>query len=159
MRRVSSLRFELVTALLLYSAGAAAQDAAAQDAASQGAVPQDREPSPTDIKQAARAFDNARNAFGAEDYQTAAEEFETADGYAPSPVALQWAIDAQHRHPEVAELVELAGRVISETEGTLLEVQVVCEEPCELFVDKKMIHGQPANTRTLFLNPGQYTVT
>ncbi|HEU5074989.1 MAG TPA: hypothetical protein VFU02_12455, partial [Polyangiaceae bacterium] len=58
---------------------------------------QDAEPSPTDIKHAARAFDNARNAFGAEDYATAADEFETADGYAPSAVALQWAIDAHHR--------------------------------------------------------------
>src|SRR5688500_5060887 len=126
MRRASYLRFEFVaavSAVLLCGAIATAQDA---------------EPSPTDIKQAARAFDNARNAFGAEDYATAAEEFETADGYAPSPVALQWAIDAHHRaanaaraatlaalakqrHPDVAELVELAERVISETEGTLLE--------------------------------------
>lgn len=165
MRRARYHRFEFVAAVsaavLLCSAVATAQDA---------------EPSPTDIKQAARAFDNARNAFGAEDYATAAQEFETADGYAPSPVALQWAIDAHHRagnaaraatlaalakqrHPEVAELVELSERVISETEGTLLEVQVVCEDPCELFVDNKIIHGRPANTRTLFLNPGQYTLT
>ncbi len=137
---------------------------------------QDSEPSPSDIKHAARAFDNARNAFGAEDYATAADEFETADGYAPSPVALQWAIDAHHRagnaaraatlaalakqrHPDVAELVELAGRVISETEANLIEVQVVCEQPCELFVDSKIVHGQPSSTRTLYLNPGSYTVT
>jgi hypothetical protein len=137
---------------------------------------QDAEPSPTDIKHAARAFDNARNAFGAEDYATAADEFETADGYAPSPVALQWAIDAHHRagnaaraatlaalakqrHPEVAELVELAGSVISETEANLIEVQVVCDQPCELFVDSKIVHGQPASTRTLYLNPGSYTLT
>lgn len=137
---------------------------------------QDAEPSPTDIKHAARAFDNARNAFGAEDYATAAEEFETADGYAPSAVALQWAIDAHHRagnaaraatlaalakqrHPDVAELVELAASVISETEANLIEVQVVCEQPCELFVDSKIVHGQPASTRTLYLNPGSYTLT
>lgn len=165
MRRVSFMRFQFVTAavcaVLACSAIARAQDA---------------EPSPTDIKHAARAFDNARNAFGAEDYATAADEFETADGYAPSPVALQWAIDAHHRagnaaraatlaalakqrHPDVAELVELAGRVISETEANLIEVQVVCEEPCELFVDSKIVHGQPSSTRTLYLNPGSYTLT
>lgn len=159
------MRFRFVTAAicaaLMCSAVAHAQDA---------------EPSPTDIKRAARAFDNARNAFGAEDYATAADEFETADGYAPSPVALQWAIDAHHRagnsaraatlaalakqrHPDVAELVELAARVISETETDLIEVQVVCEEPCELFVDSKIVHGQPASTRTLYLNPGSYTLT
>jgi len=170
MRRVSFLRFEFVAAAiaaqLMCSALAHAQDAGAQDA----------EPSPTDIKQAARAFDNARNAFGAEDFATAADEFETADGYAPSPVALQWAIDAHHRagnaaraatlaalakqrHPEVAELVELADRVISETRENLVEVQVVCDEPCELFVDSKIVHGQPAGTRTLYLNPGSYSVT
>src|SRR6187549_1874275 len=157
MRRVSFLRFEFIAAAiaaqLLCSALVHAQEAGAGDAGAQ-----DDEPSPSDIKQAARAFDNARNAFGAEDYATAAQEFETADGYAPSPVALQWAIDAHHRagnaaraatlaalakqrHPEVAELVELSERVISETEGTLLEVQVVCEDPCELFVDNKIIHG------------------
>ena len=170
MRRVSFMRFEFVAAaiaaLLSCSAVAHAQDAGAQDG----------EPSPAEIKQAARAFDNARNAFGAEDYATAADEFETADSYAPSPVALQWAIDAHHRagnaaraatlaalarqrHPDVAELVELAGRVISETEENLIEVQVVCEAPCELFVDSKIVHGEPATSRTLYLNPGSYSVT
>jgi len=148
----------------------------AQEAGAGDAGAQDDEPSPSDIKQAARAFDNARNAFGAEDYATAADEFETADGYAPSPVALQWAIDAHHRagnaaraatlaalakqrHPDVAELVELADRVISETRENLVEVQVVCEEPCELFVDSKIVHGEPAATRTLYVNPGSYTLT
>jgi len=165
MRRVSFLRFEFVAAAI-----------AAQLMCSAFAHAQDAEPSPTDIKQAARAFDNARNAFGAEDFATAADEFETADGYAPSPVALQWAIDAHHRagnaaraatlaalakqrHPDVAELVELADRVISETRENLVEVQVVCDEPCELFVDSKIVHGEPAATRTLYLNPGSYSVT
>ena len=165
MRGACFLRFEIIaaaiTAALMQIAVARAQDA---------------EPSPTDIKHAARAFDIARNAFGTEDYATAADEFETADGYAPSPVALQWAIDAHHRagnsaraatlaalakqrHPDVAELVELAERVVSETEADLIEVQVVCEQPCELFVDSKIVHGAPASTRTLYLNPGSYALT
>lgn len=165
MRRVSSMRFHFVTAAFC-AALTCGVVARAQDA----------EPSPTDIKHAARAFDNARNAFGAEDYATAADEFESADGYAPSPVALQWAIDAHHRagnaaraatlaalakqrHPDVAELVELAARVISETEANLIEVQVVCDQPCELFVDSKIVHGRPASTRTLYLNPGSYALT
>lgn len=164
MRRASSLRFQIVagvlTAALAFGATARAQDA---------------EPSPSDIKAAARAFDNAREAYGSEDYETAADQFETADGHAPSPVAVQWAIDSHHkaghaaraatlaalakqRYPEVAELVELADRVIAETEPKLLEVQVVCEEPCELLVDNKIVHGRPASTRTLYLDPGQYSI-
>src|SRR5690606_17544587 len=104
---------------------------------------QDSEPTPTDIKQAARAFDVAKEAYGSEDYKTAADQFEKADGHAPSPVALQWAIESHHqaghaaraatlaalarqRHPDVPELTELAGRVIQETETELLEVQIVC---------------------------------
>ena len=136
---------------------------------------QNGEPTPSDIKQAAKAFDIAREAYGAEDYDTAADQFEKADGHAPSAVALQWAIESHHqaghaaraatlaalakqRHPDVAELIELADRVISETEAQLIEVQVVCDEPCELLVDNKIVHGRYATTRTLFLEPGPHTV-
>ena len=136
---------------------------------------QNAEPTPSDIKQAAKAFDNAREAYGAEDYDTAADQFEKADGHAPSAVALQWAIESHHqaghparaatlaalarqRHPDVAELIELAERVISETEAQLLEVQVVCDQPCELLVDNKIVHGRYSTTRTLFLDPGPHTV-
>lgn len=164
MRRIPPLRFQIVAGVLA-AALACGATASAQDA----------EPSPTDIKAAARAFDHAREAYGSEDYEMAADQFETADGHAPSAVALQWAIDSHHRaghaaraatlaalakqrHPDVAELVELADRVIAETESELLEVQVVCEEPCELLVDNKIVHGRPASTRTLFLEPGEYSI-
>src|SRR5690606_14613777 len=32
------------------------------------------------------------------------------------------------------------------------------DEPCELFVDNKIVHGRPALTRTLYLDPGDYTL-
>ncbi len=158
------LRFQIVAgvcaALLSFSVAVSAQD---------------NQPTPTDIKAAARAFDNAREAYGSEDYETAADQFEEADGHAPSAVALQWAIESHHqaghaaraatlaalarqRHPDVAELVEIADKVIEESESKLLEVQVVCEEPCELLVDNKIVHGRPAATRTLYLAPGGYSV-
>lgn len=162
--RLGKTRFQLLAsasaALVAWSVSARAQNA---------------EPTPDDIKRAARAFDIARTAYSAEDYETAADQFETADGHAPSPVALQWAIDSHHqaghaaraatlaalarqRHPDVTELIEVADQVIADTESELVEVQIACDQPCELFVDNKIVHGRRATARTLYLDPGEYTL-
>lgn len=151
----------LSTALLTWSVVASAQDPA---------------PTPAQIKRAARAFDKAKEAYEAEDFATAAVEFESADGYAPSAVALQWAIDshdqaghlarsatlaalAKQRYPDVPEINDVADTVIEKAKAQLFQLDVTCDEPCELLVDNKIVHGRAASTRTLYLDPGMYQIT
>lgn len=137
---------------------------------------QDAAPTPAQIKKAARAFDKAKEAYEVEDYATAATEFEAADGHAPSAVALQWAIDshdqaghlaraatlaalAKQRHPDAPELNDVADGVIEKAKEELFQLDVTCDEPCELLIDNKIVHGRAASSRTLFLEPGMYQLT
>lgn len=130
-------------------------------------------PSASDIKRAADAFDRGRDAYRAEEYIEAAEHFEAADGHAPSALALRFAIASRQeagqlaraatlatlalaRHPEDAELSELANSVIEEAAASLYKVEVSCDEPCELVLDDKIVHGQRNSERILFVDPGRH---
>ncbi|NLE87716.1 MAG: tetratricopeptide repeat protein [Myxococcales bacterium] len=130
-------------------------------------------PSASHIKRAADAFDRGREAFRADAYVEAAEHFEAADGYAPSALALRFALASRHeagqlaraatlaslavaRHPEDAELQELAESVLEEASGVLYRVQVFCDEPCELVLNDKIVHGRRANERVIFVEPGRH---
>ncbi len=130
-------------------------------------------PSASHIKRAADAFDRGREAFRAGTYVEAAEHFEAADGYAPSALALRFALASRHeagqlaraatlatvavaRHPEDAELQELAESVLEEATSALFRVEVSCDEPCELVLNDKIVHGRRANDRVLFVEPGRH---
>jgi hypothetical protein len=135
-----------------------------------GASAEDAEPSPGDIKRAAQAFDIGRQSYKAKDWVVAAEQFEAADGYAPSSAALELAIRARRnaeqldraatlsalaleRHPDEADLSSLANEILEQARSELHEVTVSCDEPCELVVDNKLVPGRRATRRTLFLAP------
>lgn len=130
-------------------------------------------PSASDIKRAADAFDRGREAYRSDAYVEAAEHFEAADGHAPSAMALRFAVASRReagqlaraatlaalaldRHSEDAELVELANSVIEEAESVLYKVEVFCDEPCELVLDDKIVHGQRSGERILFVEPGRH---
>jgi hypothetical protein len=130
-------------------------------------------PSASDIKRAADAFDRGREAYRAEEYVEAAEHFEAADGHAPSALALRFAIASRReagqlaraatlatlalsRHPEDGELTELANTVVQEASASLYKVEVSCDEPCELVLDDKIVHGQRNVERVLFVEPGAH---
>lgn len=132
-------------------------------------------PSAGDIKRAADSFDRGRDAFRAEEYVEAAEHFEAADGRAPSALALRFAIASRQeagqlaraatlatlalaRHPDDAELTDLARSVIEEAERSLHQVRVTCDEPCELVLDNKIVHGRRSEARTLFVEMGSHTL-
>src|SRR6478752_2224449 len=69
------------------------------------------EPTPAQVRVAAEAFDHGREAYKAEDYVEAAEQFEKADSNAPSPAALELAIRARDKAGELdraATLLALA---------------------------------------------------
>jgi hypothetical protein len=132
-------------------------------------------PSAADVQRAAQSFDLGRQSYKAEDWVVAAEQFEAADGFAPSPGALELAIHAREnagqldraatlsalallRNPDQAELVQLANDVLERARAQLHEVTVTCGEACDLTVDNKLVHGGPNNQRTIYLNPGVYTI-
>ena len=133
------------------------------------------QPTPTQIREAAEAFDRGREAYKAEDYVTAAEQFERADAQAASPTALEYAIRSRDRasqldraatlaalvakrYPENAALEKLASDVQGRARGSLYELSVQCGEPCDLAVDDKIVPGAPDITRTLFLQSGHHSV-
>lgn len=130
-------------------------------------------PSASDIKRAADAFDRGREAYRSEEYVEAAEHFEAADGHAPSALALRFAIASRReagqlaraatlatlalsRHSEDGELTELANSVVQEATASLYKVEVTCDEPCELVLDDKIVHGQRNAERILFVEAGRH---
>ncbi|MBX3181293.1 MAG: hypothetical protein KIT72_14555 [Polyangiaceae bacterium] len=149
----------------LVGVGASASPAHAQAAA----------PTPEDIKAAGEAFDQGRRHFRAEEYVEAAEQFEAADMAAPSAAALTLALSSRKqagqldraatlaqlalmRHPDDEKLKKAAEEVLAEVDGKLLEVTVICDEPCALVVGTRLVHGQPAERRVLLLQPGKHSV-
>jgi hypothetical protein len=150
-------------ALVLSTAGAArAQDGAA-------------EPTPAQVRVAAEAFDKGREAYQAEEYVEAAEQFEKADYNAPSVAALELAARSRDkagelaraatlaslgvkRYPEEQNLLRLAGDLAKRARVTLFELTATCDTPCELTVGGKLIHGQPDTQRVMFVLPGAVTV-
>ncbi len=133
------------------------------------------EPTPAQIRVAAEAFDKGREAYQAEEYVQAAEQFEKADYNAPSVAAIELAARSRDkageldraatlaslgvkRYPEEQNLLKLAGELAKRARQTLFELTANCDEPCELTVGGKLVHGTPDTQRVLFVVPGTLTV-
>ncbi len=160
------MRSVLPISLLALVLGAGST-AYAQDGAS--------EPTPAQVRIAAEAFDHGREAYKAEEYVEAAEQFEKADSNAPSPAALELAIRARdkageldraatlmslalHRHPNDENLLKIASDLSKRAAATLYELTANCDSPCDLTVGGKIVHGGPETQRTLYISPGTLTV-
>jgi hypothetical protein len=133
------------------------------------------EPTPAQIRVAAEAFDKGREAYQADSYVEAAEQFEKADYNAPSAAALELAARSRDkagqldraatlaslgvkRYPEEQNLLKLAGDLAKRARQTLFELTATCDQPCELTVGGKLIHGVPDTQRVLFVAPGTLTI-
>jgi hypothetical protein len=146
---------------------------AAENAHAEGASP-----TPEQIAAAAEAFDRGRDAYKAGRFAEAAEQFERADSNAPSATALELAIKSRDKAGDLDRAATLAllavdlyaSEVQSEETGLgkvappllerarteLYELDVQCSEPCQLVDGKKLVHGEPAAQRAIFLAPGQH---
>lgn len=139
------------------------------------AFAEDDAPSSADIKRAATAYDQGRERFREGQYTEAAEQFESADDYAPSAAALRLAIFARKEagqlaralthaalalelYPDNAELTGEAQAVIDESAASFGKVRVSCDEPCELLLNNRIVHGKAASARLLYVEPGSATV-
>jgi hypothetical protein len=133
------------------------------------------EPTPAQIRVAAEAFDKGREAYQAEEYVEAAEQFEKADYNAPSVAAIELAARSRDkageldraatlaslgvkRYPEEQNLLKLAGELAKRARQTLFELTATCDQPCELAVGGKLVHGAPDTQRSLFIAPGAVTI-
>lgn len=133
------------------------------------------EPSPTQVRSAAEAFDRGREAYKSEDYVEAAEQFESADANAPSPAALELAIRARDkagqldraatlsalalaRHPDDPNIQKIAPGIIARAKAELFELSLKCNDPCDVTVAGKLAPGRRSTERTVYVSPGRYTV-
>jgi hypothetical protein len=62
------------------------------------------------------------------------------------------------RYPEEQNLLKLAGELAKRARLTLFELTATCDQPCELTVGGKLVHGTPDTQRVLFVAPGTLTV-
>lgn len=132
------------------------------------------EPTPDDIAQAAKYFDDGRAAFRKENYVEAAEAFEKADALAPNPKVLLLAIQsrelgghmaraatlaalAEQRHPKDPLFTDLGDLLKTARDGLHL-LTVTCESPCQITVGNRLVHGAAATRRYLFLEEGKYRI-
>ena len=150
-------------AVVLHFAGLAS---AAEEAA---------EPTPTQVRSAAEAFDRGREAYKSEEYVEAAEQFESADANAPSAAALELAIRARDkagqldraatlaalavaRHPEDPSIQKIAPSIIQRAKAELYELSIKCDDPCDVTVAGKLAPGRRSTERTVYVAAGKYTV-
>src|SRR4051812_39517202 len=150
-------------ALVLHSAGFA------------HAVEEASEPTPSQVRSAAEAFDRGREAYKTEDYVEAAEQFESADANAPSAAALELAIRARDkagqldraatlaalalaRHPDDPNIQKIAPAIVQRAKAELGEIDLKCDDPCDVTVAGKIAPGRRATDRTVFVMPGTYAV-
>ncbi len=133
------------------------------------------DPTPAQVRSAAEAFDRGREAYKAEDYVEAAEQFESADANAPSAAALELAIRARDRagqldraatlsalalarHPDDPNIQKIAPPIVERAKSELSEIDIKCDDPCDVTVGGKIAPGRRATERTLFVQPGTYAV-
>lgn len=139
------------------------------------ALEESTEPTPGQVRSAAEAFDRGREAYKSEDYVEAAEQFESADSNAPSAAALELAIRARDkagqldraatlaalalaRHPDDPSIQKIAPAIIQRAKAELFELDLSCDDPCDVTVAGKIAPGRRATERTLFMAPGSYEV-
>lgn len=104
---------------------------------------------------AAEAYDRGTTAYVDQSYEEAARWFETANRLAPAAPALMQAIRAHERNDNAARAAtlaleltssyrddqaanEFANTVLNKHSGSLLKVQVTCDEDCKLDLDGKL---------------------
>ena len=139
------------------------------------AAAQAEQPTVEEIKAAEEAFSRGRESYKAGSFAEAAEHFERADNYAPNERVLELAImsrdKAGHfdraatiaqlgavRHPDSERIQKLAEPLLTRAQSELLALTVECTEPCSLLDGSRLIHGEAAMKRLVYLTPGKHTI-
>ena len=133
------------------------------------------EPTPGQVRTAAEAFDRGREAYKAEEYVEAAEQFESAYANAPSAAALELAMRARDKAGQLdraatlaalglarnggdAGIQKVAPGLVERAKSELFELNLKCDDPCDVTVGGKLAPGRRTTERTLFVPDGTYVV-
>jgi hypothetical protein len=139
------------------------------------AAEESSEPTPAQVRSAAEAFDRGREAYKSEDYVDAAEQFESAYANAPSASALELSIRARDkagqldragtlaalalsRYPDDSNIQKIAAAIVQSAKAELFQLDLSCDDPCDVTVAGKLAPGRRATDRTVFVGPGEYAV-
>lgn len=129
-----------------------------------------------EVGAAAQAFQEGQKAQLAGDFARAAQMFELADHFAPTPEALRSAIRnrdaAEHparaatlalaaleRYPTDLEASALAQQVIERVGPELSRVTIACDEPCALLLDGEALAAERVARADVFVPPGSHQLT
>jgi len=132
-------------------------------------------PSVDDVKAAESDFNHGREAYKAGSYNEAADYFESADTHAPNDRVLELAINARDRaghldraatlselaitrYPSSDRLRKVAEPLLERAHTELLAVTVDCTDACTLLDGERIVHGDAAAHRVVYLSPGDHTI-
>ena len=132
-------------------------------------------PSVEEVKAAESDFNKGREAYKAGNYDEAAEYFESADGHAPNERVIELAINARDKaghtdraatlaelalelYPNAARIKKLAAPIVERAKTELFTIVVSCDEACNLLDGTRLVHGEAATRRVVFLSPGDHEI-
>lgn len=132
-------------------------------------------PSVEEVKAAESDFNKGREAYKAGNYNEAAEYFESADGHASNERVIELAINARDKaghldraatlselalelYPNAARIKKAAVPIVERAKAELFTVVVSCDEACNLLDGTRLVHGDAATRRVVFLTPGDHEI-
>lgn len=132
-------------------------------------------PSVEEVKAAESDFNKGREAYKAGNYDEAAEYFESADGHAPNERVIELAINARDKaghldraatsaelalelYPNAARIKKVAIPIVERAKAELFTVVISCDEACNLLDGTRLVHGEAATRRVVYLTPGDHEV-
>ena len=132
-------------------------------------------PSVEEVKAAESDFNKGREAYKAGNYDEAAEYFESADGHAPNERVIELAINARDKaghldraatsaelalelYPNAQRIKKVAVPIVERAKAELFTVIVSCDEACNLLDGSRIVHGEAATRRVVFLTPGDHEI-
>lgn len=132
-------------------------------------------PSVEEVKAAESDFNKGREAYKAGNYDEAAEYFESADGHAPNERVIELAIAARDKanqtdraatlaelalelYPNAARIKKIATPIVERAKAELFTIVVSCDEACTLLDGTRLVHGEAATRRVVFLSPGDHEI-
>jgi hypothetical protein len=132
-------------------------------------------PSVEEVKAAESDFNKGREAYKAGNYDEAAEYFESADGHAPNERVIELAINARDKaghldraatsaewalelYPNAARIKKVAVPIIERAKAELFTAIITCDDACNLLDGTRIVHGEAATRRVVFLTPGEHEI-
>ncbi len=133
-------------------------------------------PNSADVAAASSAYSKAQVAELDGNHAVAADLYEAAHSFAPSPEALRAATRAREHaghlgaaathasrllalYPTDEEAVAMATQLLKQLSPNLVQVDVQCDTPCLVGVDGSSVFDRPNNHHLFYISGGEHTLT